>query len=61
MNAVEFTAQLCAAPVLQIPPEAAEKLPKSGTARVVIHVGEELDSTQRFVETYQEFMAIDEP
>lgn len=36
MNAVEFTANLSSEPVLKVPREAAARLPKSGTARVIV-------------------------
>ena len=36
MPAVEFTTELSADPVLNIPREAAERLPKTGRARIVV-------------------------
>lgn len=36
MNAVEFTADLSAEPILKVPREAAARLPQSGTARVIV-------------------------
>lgn len=36
MNAVEFLADLSDGGALQIPPEAAARLPKSGRARVIV-------------------------
>lgn len=36
MNAVEFTAKLGTEPILKIPQEAASRLPKTGTARVIV-------------------------
>lgn len=36
MNAIEFTADLSAEPVLRVPREIAARLPKSGRARVIV-------------------------
>lgn len=41
MNAVEFTIELSANPVLPVPKEAAAQLPKSGMARVIVLTGDE--------------------
>jgi len=41
MNAVEFTTELSASPVLSVPKEAADQLPKSGKARVIVLTGDE--------------------
>jgi len=41
MNAVEFTTELSANPVLSVPKEAAAQLPKSGKACVIVLTGDE--------------------
>ena len=41
MNAVEFTTELSAKPVLSVPKEAADQLPKSGKERVIVLTGDE--------------------
>ena len=47
--------------MLQIPPEAADKLPKSGRARIIVLTEKEVDPTHRFVAAYQEFMHDETP
>ena len=41
MQAVEFTTELSANPVLSVPKEAAAQLPKSGRARVIVLTSDE--------------------
>ena len=41
MNAIEFTTELTEKPVLTIPSEVAEQLPKEGRARVIILTGDD--------------------
>src|SRR6266550_1683374 len=63
MNAVEFTTELSANPVLPVPKEAAAQLPKSGKARVIVLTGEEdtpedevLTSPERRAKLCDEFL-----
>ena len=41
MHAVEFTTELSSKPVLSVPQEAADQLPKSGKARVIVLTGDD--------------------
>jgi len=62
MNAVEFTIELSANPVLPVPKEAAAQLPKYGKARVIVLTDDEgtpeddvLTSPERRAKLWDEF------
>lgn len=59
MNAVEFTTELSANGVLQIPSEAAAQLPKSGRARVIVLTQEDGEDAEWRHGAYQQFLRDD--
>jgi hypothetical protein len=63
VKAVEFTINLTGASILTIPDEIAAKLPRTGTARVIVLTSEaesgETQAWQTFA--YQEFLHEDPP
>ena len=59
MNAVEFTIELSANPVLPVPKEAAAQLPKSGKARVIVLTNEDADEWRKG--SYDQFLKEDAP
>ena len=61
MHAVEFTAELNGASVLQIPPESAAQLPKTGRARVIVLTDEGADDAQWRLAAYEQFLRDDSP
>ncbi|MBI5387953.1 MAG: hypothetical protein HZA90_25095 [Verrucomicrobia bacterium] len=61
MNAIEFTTQLGPEPVLTIPKEAAEQLPKSGTARIIVLTADENDDAGWQKAAYEHFLRDDPP
>ena len=61
MNAVEFTAELSEQPVLSIPSEIAEQLPKAGKARVIVLTGETEDDADWQAAAYEAFLRDDSP
>ncbi len=61
MNAIEFTAELSGTAVLQIPPEVAAQLPKSGKARIIVLTDEETDDAEWRLATYEQFLRDDPP
>jgi hypothetical protein len=56
MHAVEFTTELSASPVLSVPKEAAEQLPKSGKARVIVLTNEDQDEAEWRKGSYEQFL-----
>jgi hypothetical protein len=65
MNAIEFITELGPNGVLLIPQSAAGKLPKSGTARVIVLIGdtanaEEVRDTQWHDAAYHQFLSDDD-
>ena len=60
MDTVEFLAELSGKPVLTIPQDAAAKLPKSGTARVIVLTGD-VEETEWRKAAYEQFMREDSP
>lgn len=61
MDAVEFTTELSGDPVLKVPQEVADQLPKSGRARVIILTSEDATDEQWRRATYEQFMRDDAP
>ena len=61
VHAVEFTAELSGAAVLQIPSEAAAQLPKAGKARVIVLTDADTDDSERRAAGYQQFLREDPP
>ena len=58
MNAVEFTIELNGGPSLALPQDVACKLPKSGTARVIVLTDEHSDPEWQTA-AYQQFLRDD--
>ncbi len=58
---VEFTTELSAAAVLQIPSEAAAQLPKAGRARVIVLMDEDADDAEWRAAAYEQFLRDDSP
>ncbi len=61
MNAVEFTTSLTGGNALAIPPDAVERLPKGGRARVIV-LTEEKDGDATWQRAaYEQFLRDDPP
>jgi hypothetical protein len=61
MNAVEFTVELNEHAGFTVPNEVAAKLPKTGTARVIVLTGDDDDEQAWQHATYQQFLRDDAP
>jgi hypothetical protein len=65
MNPVEFTAELTPEPVLPIPQDIANQLPKSGRARVVVFpmppTADDGEDAQWRAGAYEQFLRDDSP
>jgi hypothetical protein len=65
MNPLEFTAELTPEPILPIPQEIADQLPKSGRARVIVlpmpPSSEENEDAQWRAGAYEQFLRDDAP
>lgn len=61
MHAVEFTTELSGAPVLSIPKEAADRLPKTGQARVIVLTADDADDSEWRAAAYEQFLRDDSP
>lgn len=66
MNPLEFTAELTPEPVLPIPQEIAEQLPKSGRARVIVLPMPEISADDKEdahwrAGAYEQFLRDDSP
>jgi hypothetical protein len=61
MNAVEFTTELTNSGLLQIPAEAAARLPRAGKARVIILTDDEGEDTEWRSGAYAQFLREDPP
>ena len=61
MNAVEFTTGLRGSSVLEVPSEAAARLPKAGRARVIVLTGEENEEAEWRLGSYEQFLREDVP
>jgi hypothetical protein len=65
MNPLEFTAELTPEPILPIPQEIADQLPKSGRARIIVlpmsSTQDDLQDAQWRAGAYEQFMRDDAP
>ena len=61
MNAVEFTAELTESGLLRIPDAIAEKLPKTGKARIIVLTDGEVEDAEWRQEAYAQFLREDPP
>jgi hypothetical protein len=61
MKAVEFTTELSGGSVLQIPQEVANRLPKSGRARVIVLTDESSGDREWRQASYEQFLREDPP
>jgi hypothetical protein len=61
MKAVEFTTELKGSNILEVPSEAAARLPKTGRARVIVLTSEENEETEWRLGTYEQFLREDPP
>jgi hypothetical protein len=61
MNAVEFITQLSGGSALAIPREIAERLPKSGKARVIVLTDGDTDEAGWCAGAYEQFLREDPP
>jgi hypothetical protein len=61
MNTVEFTTELTNSGLLQIPAEAAARLPSAGRARVIILTDDEGEGTEWWSGAYAQFLREDPP
>lgn len=61
MKAVEFTTELSEKGVLVIPQEAADRLPKTGKARVIVLIGDQSEDAGWRQAAYQQFLREDPP
>ena len=60
MSTVEFITELNGGQSLAVPPDAADKLPKSGKAKVIVVTGDDDDEEWRRG-AYEQFMRDDAP
>ena len=61
MRAVEFTTELGKKPVVTIPQEVADKLPKSGRARIIVLTPDDPEDALWPAGAYQQFVREDSP
>ena len=61
MNAVEFTTELRGSNVLEVPSEAAARLPKAGRARVIVLTDEANEDAEWRLGSYEQFLREDAP
>ncbi len=61
MKAVEFTTELNGKSFLSIPPNVAERLPKTGKARVIVLTAEQNEDAEWRQAAYQQFLREDPP
>ncbi len=59
MNALEFTTELSEKPVLTIPSEIAQQLPKAGKARVIVITNSVADDDEWQAAAYEQFLPDD--
>jgi len=59
MSAVEFTTELGASPLLEIPLEAAARLPKAGRARVIVIPDDGAEDSEWQKGAYEQFLRDD--
>ncbi len=61
MKAVEFTTQLKGSKTLEVPAEVAERLPKTGIARVIVLTEEDDNDAEWRRASYEQFLREDPP
>ncbi len=61
MNAVEFTTELNGTNTLNVPSEAAARLPKVGRARVIVLTDDQDEDTEWRRAAYEQFLREDAP
>ena len=61
MKALEFTAELSGANVLEIPAEIAARLPKVGRARILVLTDEDAEDAEWRTASYQQFLRENPP
>jgi hypothetical protein len=61
MNAVEFDTELNGTPTLQVPPEAAAQLPKTGKVRVIVLAAQDAEDAEWRAAAYEQFLRDDSP
>jgi hypothetical protein len=60
MSTIEFKTELSGKPTLTLPPDVVARLPKSGTATVVLLVGDDADDEAWRRAAYEHFMKDDD-
>jgi hypothetical protein len=60
VNAIEFPTELTEKPVLAVPQDIADKLPKAGKARVIVITNREADETEWQAVAYEQFLRDDD-
>ncbi|HEV8587565.1 MAG TPA: hypothetical protein VGQ72_01720 [Pyrinomonadaceae bacterium] len=60
MSAIEFTTELTESPVLSVPQDVADRLPKSGKARVIVITNGVADAEWQAA-AYEQFLKDDTP
>ena len=61
MSAIEFTTELSEQPVLAVPPEIADQLPKTGKARVIVITNGVANDAAWQSAAYEQFLRDDTP
>jgi hypothetical protein len=61
MHAVEFTTKLSDSRMLCIPQEVADRLPKTGRARIIVLTDEPTGDAEWRLGAYQQFLRDDSP
>jgi hypothetical protein len=59
MSAIEFTTELSDKPVLDVPEDVAERLPKAGKARVIVITNGSDDDSEWKAAAYEQFLRDD--
>ncbi len=61
MQAVEFITDLTSEPILKIPQEVADQLPKAGRARIIVLTSGDSEEAEWRLAAYEQFMRDDSP
>jgi hypothetical protein len=61
MSAIEFTIELTEKPVLAVPQEVADQLPKTGRARVIVITNGSDGDSEWQAAAYEQFLRDDSP
>ena len=59
MSSIEFEAELRGEPILNLPPDVAAQLPKSGRATIVVFVQDDQEDQEWRSAAYEQFMKDD--